>query len=69
MLGRLAQAAVASKGAARTAADATRHRAAAREREAAAEQLQHVLAQMEVRVRPVTHLHRAPICPCMSHPL
>lgn len=49
MLGRLAQAAVASKGAARAAADAARHRAAAREREAAAEQLQHVLAQMEVR--------------------
>lgn len=57
MLGRLAQAAVASKGAARAAADAARHRAAAREREAAAEQLQHVLAQMEVRAWPFRRLH------------
>ena len=61
MLGRLAQAAVASKGAARAAADAGRHRAAAREREAAAEQLQYALAQMEVREWPfrvfvVTHM-------------
>ncbi len=47
-LDRLAEAAMAGKGAQRAAADAARHRAAAREREAVAEQLQHAIAQMEV---------------------